>query len=319
MRRFFKKKYVATLGMLMTLSSQVNGVDCEPNCCDTPSGGLGVHAELLYWRPELCGLEAAFGNTTIATTVNENAITTTSVIESQKEPHSKWDAGFRIGADLEHNGFDIELDWTHFDGRAKFREHTQFGHWKVKYDVVDLIIGHRFSPSSCSYVQPFIGLRGAWIHQKLKSHLETLFTSSLIGNNTVFTDKDDKEDFCGVGPQLGVYAEWCLGCNLSLYGKFAVITYYGDVKGRNFDSDTFTSTVSVCSGKKKHCFNNVATDAALGIRWDSCSTIFCGCDVELMLKLGVEQQRIYDFSDLGSDGNFSLDGGVFAAGINFVY
>jgi hypothetical protein len=168
-------------------------------------------------------------------------------------------------------------------------------------------------------LRPFIGLRGARIHHRLKSHLETLFTSSLIGNNTVFTDKNDKEHFWGIGPQIGFDANWYVGYNFSFYGSFDVVTYYGDVRGKNLDTDTFTKTVSVSNGRRKHCFNNVATDAALGIRWDSCSTCFCGCDVCLMLKLGVEQHRIYDFSDLGSDGNLSLDGGIFAAGISFSY
>lgn len=324
MARVFKKKYAAILSILMAITAQVSGVDCdqstycEPKSCDTKTCALSFHADLLYWRPELCGLESAFGDTTISTTVNENAIVTTTVKESDKEPDFKWNAGFRVGADVTFNCFDIELNWTHFDGRAKFNEGAQHGHWKIKYDVIDLTFGRTFCLTSCFYLKPFIGLRGAQIHQRLKSHLETLFTSSLIGNNTVFTDKDDKEDFWGLGPQIGLNADWYLGCNFSLYGSFDVVTYYGDVKGKNVDTDTFTRTVSVCNGTKKHCFNNIATDAAIGIRWDS-STCFCGCDVNLMLKLGLEQHRIYDFSDLGSDGNLSLDGGIFAAGIGFSY
>lgn len=314
------------LSMLMAMiAAQVNGLDynqsmyCEPSCCETTACALNFNGEVLYWRPELCGLESAFGDTAIATTVDENAITTTTITESDKEPHFKWNTGFRVGADITFNCFDLELDWTHFDGCAEFCENTQYGHWKIKYDVIDLTFGREFAATPCFCLKPFIGLRGARIHQRLKSHLETLFTSSLIGSNTVLTDKDDKEDFWGIGPQFGLDANWYLGCNFSLYGSFAVVSYYGHVRNRNFDTDIFTKTVSVCNGKKKHCFNNIATDAALGIRWDSCSTCFCGCNANLMLKLGVEQHRIYDFSYLGSDGNLSLDGGIFAAGINFSY
>lgn len=280
---------------------------------------ISFNAELLYWRPELCGLESAFGDTTIATTVDESGIITTTVIESDKDPHFKWNTGFRVGAEVAINCFDLELDWTHFDGRAKFSEDTQHGHWKIKYDVIDLTLGRSFCMTPCLYLKPFFGLRAARIHQRLESHLETFFTAAVIGDNTVVTDKNDKEDFWGIGPQIGIDADWYLGCNFSLYGSFAVVTYYGDVKNENFDTDTFTRTVSVCDGKKHRCFNTIATDAAIGIRWDSCSTCFCGCNVNSMFKLGLEQHRIYDFSDLGSDGNLSLDGGIFAAGIRISY
>lgn len=325
MKRIFKKKLQLTVTMIMAMTSQINGIDCnpstccEPTCCDTMASAISFDAELLYWRPELCGLESAFGDTTITNRVNQNAVTITTVKETDKEPDFKWNAGFRIGADVTWNCFDVELDWTHFNGHAKFHEGTQHGHWNIKYDTVDLTFGHHFRLASCFDVKPFIGVRGIQVHQKLTSHLETLFISPLIGNNTILTDKHDREDFWGVGPQIGLDANWLIGCNFSLYGSFAVVSYYGDVKGGSCNVDSFTSTISVCDGRKKHCFNTVGTDAALGIRWDSSPTCCCGCDVDFMLKLGVEQHRIYDFSDLGSDGNLSLDGGIFAAGVSFSY
>ena len=108
-----------------------------------------------------------------------------------------------MGADLAFNCFDVELDWIHFNGHANFKEHTQHGHYKIKYDTIDLTFGRSFSVTRCFYVKPFIGLRGAYINQKLKSHLETLFTS-VIGNNTVTTDLDDKERFRGMVPNLAL-------------------------------------------------------------------------------------------------------------------
>ena len=322
MTRYLKRIYATIIVMLMAATTQVNGFEynqsaCEPECCDNQYCGVTLKAELLYWRPELCGLEGAFGNTTIATSVNSSAITTTTVTESDKEPHSKWNAGFRIGADVALNCFDAELDWTHFNGRANFHDDEQHGHWKIHYDVIDLTFGRYFDAwSSCFRLRPFIGVRGAYIHQRLDSHLETLFTSTLIGNNTVFTDKDDRESFWGIGPQIGLDALWNIGCNFSLYGKFALVTYYGHVKSRNYDVDTFTSTVSVCNGKRRHCFNNFGTDAEIGVRWDTClPSCFCCCDLDVMLKLGLEQHRIYEFSELGSDGNLSLDGVVLGIGV----
>lgn len=322
MNNVLKMIYTAITGLLIAVAAQVNGADCYPSSycvprCDTKKDLFNVKAELLYWRPELCGLEGAFGNTTIATTVNDGVIITT-VTESDEEPKFKWNTGFRISAEAVCDYFDVETNWTHFKGKAKFHDGAQNGRWNIKYDAVDATFGHRVEAGTSFYFRPFIGVRGVRIHQSLKAHLETLFTSSLIGNNTVFSDKDDSEKFRGVGPLIGLKGEWLIGCDFCLYGSIDVVTYYGDVHSRNLNTDIFTATASVCNGKKKHCFNSVATDLALGICWDKSWCASC-YEVNFMLNLGLEQHRIYDFSELGSDGTLSLDGAVFGAGLGIRY
>lgn len=297
------------------------GPYCGPNCIPSPyCNEWNIKGELLYWRPQLCGLESAFGDTTIATTVSPGGVITTTVTELDKEPDFEWDLGFRVGTDYAFTCFDLEADWTHFHGEANFNEGAQNGKWKIKYDAVDLIFGRRFCVAPCFYFKPFIGARGLKLHQTLNSHLAILYTS-VLGNNTVFTDLDEKEDFWGVGPQLGLEANWYLGCSFSIYGSFDVVTYYGKVKGQNSDTDLFPSTVNtiiVSNSTKRRCFSNIGTDGAIGIRWD---TAWHGCnyDVLFMLKAGLEQHRIYDFSNLGSDGTLSLDGANFGAGIGLRY
>ncbi len=347
MKNTHKKAYLAITSVLMAMTAQIHAADCnkspckpapkpcnpEPRCaprcedsckpsrycgidCNPAPDEINIRADLLYWRAELCGLEAAFGSTAIATSVAGGIITTT-VTESDKEPDFDWRFGFRVGADLEFNRFDLDAIWTHYEGGAHFKDHGSHGRWKIKYDVIDLTIGRRFCMSPCFWFKPFIGVRSADIHQSLHSDLSTFFTA-IIGNNTVFTRKHDKEDFWGIGPELGVEADWHIGCNFSIYASIDVVTYYGEVKGKNFDTDTFTSTVSVCNGKNKHCFDSLATDGAIGIRWDKSWDCYCYA-IDFMAKLGAEQHRIYDFSDLGSDGTLSLDGGIFEIGIGFRY
>lgn len=322
-----KKVYTVTLCMLMTMAVQLkaenytsqaycrpnNCMPCEPSpCCSE----IIVKAELLYWRPELCGLESAFGDTTIATSVAGGIITTT-VTELDEEPESQWTPGFRIGAATSYSCFDIEADWTHYYGRATFNEGTQYGSWKINYNAADLIIGRNISLLPCFVLEPYIGLRAVHIHQTLRSHLETLFTA-IIGDNTVTTDIRAAQEFWGLGPQIGLAGEWDIGCNLCLYGSVGVVSYYGDVDGSNFNVDTFTSTVSICNGREHCCFNNIATDAEIGFCWNG-SFCSCGCDVNLMLKLGVEQHRIYELCNFGSTGTLSMDGGVFGAGVGICF
>jgi len=289
---------------------------CGPNCIPAPyCGEINFRGEGLYWIAHLGGLESAFGNTTIATTVTPGVITTT-VTEENVEPDFEWNPGFRVGADMAFTCFTLGADWTHYNGRASYNKDNQNGEWKIKYDVIDVIFGRRFCVAPCFYFKPFIGARGLKIHQTLQSHLPILFTA-ITGNNTVFADMNDKEDFWGIGPELGIEGNWYMGCNFSLYGTFDVVSYYGEVKTENFDTDTFTITVSANNSKKKYAFNTIGT-ATIGFRWDK-TWSQCNYDVLFMLKAGLEQHRIYDFSNLGKDGTLSLDGAVFGAGIGFRY
>ncbi len=118
-----------------------------------------------------------------------------------------------------------------------------------------------------------------------------------------------------MGPEFGVEADWYMGCNWSLYGSFDVVSYYGHVKTDIDNIDTFTSTVSVSDGIIRRDFNVIGTDASIGIRYDRAWPV--ASEVLLTIKLGVEQHRIYDFSNLGSDGTLSLDGANLAASIGY--
>ncbi len=330
-----KKPYALIAGILVSMVGQVNAAyqaeqdeeephcgppTCRPspyygtNCMPDPyCQEVNLRGEALYWTASLGGLEAAFGRTAIDTTV-AGGITTTTVTETDRAPHWEWRPGFRVGADYAFLCFDLESDWTHYNGHAHFHNNGQHGHWRITYDAIDLLFGRRFSIAPCFYFKPFIGVRAARIHQRLSSHLNTQFTS-IIGDNTVTTIKNDKEKFWGVGPELGIEADWYMGANFSLYASFDFVTYYGKVRTRTHNTDTFTSTVSASNGKIRRDFNSIATDGSVGIRWDKAWSV--ASEVLLTIKLGVEQHRIYDFSDLGSDGTLSMDGANLALSMGY--
>lgn len=277
-----------------------------------------IVAEVLYWRPTLCGLEGAFGDTSI-TTQSSNDIVTTTIVESDKKPTSQWDPGFRLCLALGQCGFDFGLDWTHFNGNSHFSQHDQHGKWKIKYDSFDLKWGCYFSASPCLSFTPFIGLRGLEIYQKLHSHLESsLVTSS--GKTEILTDQREKENFRGIGPEIGLYMDWKVAASFKLFGELEVVSYYGKVNGKNRCKDDFQgSRITNKYKKTSRSFNTIGTDAKIGMRWDQISYCSCNGERRITLALGLEQHRIYDFSNMGSDGNLSLDGGFFAAGFTLRY
>jgi hypothetical protein len=356
MSRALKKTHAVIAGLTVLMTGQINALDAntnpgspesqekhnkEPSCCEPkradvpspcckpmcrPSPYSGVNClpapycqevnlrgELLYWTAELDGLQAAFGKTSIHRTVDKG-ITKTTIRETDKHPDWEWRPGFRIGADYAFQCFVLETDWTHYMGHAKFHEHGKHGHWRLKYDTLDFLFGRRFSIAPCFYFKPFIGVRTAWIRQRLKSHLETEFRSNRE-DSTIFTTKDDKEKFWGVGPELGLEADWYIACNFSLYASVDVVSYYGQVRAHIHNEDVFTDTVSDNHGKIRRPFNQIGTDGSIGLRWDKAWPV--ASEVLLTIKLGVEQHRIYDFSQLGSDGTLSMDGANLAASIGY--
>ncbi|HSW86350.1 MAG TPA: Lpg1974 family pore-forming outer membrane protein [Rhabdochlamydiaceae bacterium] len=287
---------------------------CGPNCLPAPyCYELNLRGDFLYWLGQLGGLESAFGKTTISTTVTPGR-TTTTVTEVDQEPTFQWKPGFRVGADVTFNCFDLEGDWTHFIGKAHFNQAGQSGHWYVKYDAIDLFLGRRCCVASCIYFKPFIGVRGVEIRQSLKTNLDVFYTA-LIGNNTVLTNMEDREKIWGIGPELGVEGDWYLGKGFNFYVSFDVVSYYGTFKGTYFDTDIFTITTSNNNSTIRHHFNTIGTDIALGFRWDYAWPI--ASEGLFSLKLGAEQHRIYDMSNLGTDGTLSLDGPTLGASFGY--
>jgi len=277
-----------------------------------------IKGDILYWVGSLCGLEGAFGKTTI-NSVGVDSYTTITLSQIDREPSFKWNPGFRIGAELLSCCLHLDTYWTHFRGKGKYKQGDQFGKWKVKYDTLDLLFGYKFYPCSWICLKPFIGARGAEIRQRLFSHLITT-KIDLPTITTPTTDLNDKEHFWGIGPEFGIESNWYLGHRFSLFCTLDAVTYYGHVSGRYYDTDVFISlsTTNINNIEKKHCFNNLSTDATIGIRWDKyiCT---CDTDIHIMLKLGAEQHRIYDLSDLGADGSLSLDGVFAELGIGFLF
>jgi hypothetical protein len=330
-----KKTYIAVLGVLLTATAHVQGYyygsaseydantygDCcdynQDRCCDQVAlPGWFIEAEYLYFRSSLCGLEPVFGETTID--IGTALPPTTVITERHREPHWEWDSGYRVGIGYSFGGcdnYDIQLYWTHINGRAHHRRSGDRGHWKLEYDVVDLTFGQRYQ--MCKFmVRPFVGVRFARIHQKLRSDLETTVTEGTL-TSTLFEEIRQREHFDAVAPEVGVNTLWNFcGC-WSVYGDFAFAPYYGHVHARSERTSTLPVAVTVRNLRAKRCFNSVATDSAFGIKWD---TVFSGCGCSNMtfgLKLGIEAHRIYDFSDLGSDGTLTMVGGTVSAVLGF--
>jgi Legionella pneumophila major outer membrane protein precursor len=325
MANFFKKIGVVMTFLLMPSISYVQA-DCQPTsncdlldqCSPCPSfcdlKGF-ISADLLYWRAFESGLD-----TCVPTKVCERVSSDGRIISKFSgkghDPHFEWNPGFRLGAgytSVDHE-WDAGAFWTHFYSRAHRSNHNgNHVHWNIKFNVVDLIAGYKARLNPCFALRPFGGLRLARIKQRL--HIGNFSDSgcSCVENNQITIDKRNKEKFSGIGPVIGLEADLKVGCGFSLYTNVSISWLYGHFHNRLTDSSEFIGGANFCKIRKKLDANLAVTDAGLGIRWHTC---FCD-DMRLLLQVGLEHHRYYDYNRMGNCGDLSFDGLNFAAGIEF--
>ncbi len=77
---------------------------------------------------------------------------------------SSWDSGFRVGL-----GFESQNIW---DLEALYSQFRTTGRWRLKYNTLDLACHWLRYPTPYFAFQPYLGLRGAFIKQRLSPYRE---------------------------------------------------------------------------------------------------------------------------------------------------
>lgn len=293
---------------------------CSKACCPSPCQFF-VRGDILYWTPRVTGLELTFGTTEIV----ENVVGCTQILtteEADLDPHFNWDAGYRVGGGYETDDWKAEALWTHFHGNGKRNNHeglniTNQGKLKIELDQVDLALSYDYDLGCSLTLQPFFGVRGTRIHQHIDAHLVTeitLFPDSLALETRTF---DDRQKYWGVGPLLGVQADWEIGCGFGLYGAVAASVLYGDYEVHFDDADIYSTPISkqIFNVNKRHVHAfDYNLDLALGLSWHIC---LCN-QYELGMKLGFEQHQYFNQNRLCvGRGDISFTGGVFSLELGF--
>lgn len=346
----FKKIYVAVAALMVAAAGQsqvaadnsqiwggyggnccLSDNCCQPECCPQACGTWSVSAGLLYWRAYEGGLICDCIPGEITDVVDNNGHTNSHIKGGHNDFDQDWELGFRLGAGYQFACSQWELGayWTHFHDHARAGHdghnshennwesnfhsgNNHFSHWNLNFDEVDLVAGYRCELCPCFTLTPFLGLRGVRIDQTLHSQSSLVIFDEFDGG-FVFSRHHDKEKFWGVGPVLGLEAEWGLGCGFSVYGCVDTSVLYGRFDN-DFDGFEEVADVStVCDSSVTRDAALLAGDAGLGVRWGTC---FCN-GMHLTLQLGWEHHHYFDYNQLGSNGDLSLDGVTFSAGIDF--
>ena len=182
----------------------------------------------------------------------------------------KWDAAFRfgLGYNLPYDGWDVYASWMHHMTTPKSsigsdtpnlgllitldesRELSSEGSpqakgasekWELKFNSLAAELGRHYCVGACSSVRPFVSVKGAIIDQKLFVNYTDLFmvSRSSIGAFVGSQEYQGTGDFMGIGPRIGLNANWSLWKWLDILANLSGTLFAGSfdshAKTINFD------------------------------------------------------------------------------------
>lgn len=281
---------------------------CAPEpCCSDSCGSFFLEADVLYLRAFEGGLFDACDQTeTTDSTVNGLVV---SRLEGKSNSSNfRWNWGFRVGAGYEfaNSCSGVGVYWTHFNSH-KHGDHNEKNNrqWKIDFDAVDILWGYRSHLSSCVVLTPYVGVKYANINQRL--HTNFVSTATNITDPAVVHTRSRgfvKEEFWGVGPEIGIEGDFGIGGGLSLYGNIALSTLYGRFHVESDHIDRFSTGKNIDHLRQNIDAYQTVLDTRLGIRWTTC---FCS-DKIFAVQLGLEQHRYFDHNQICGNGDLNLDG-----------
>ena len=230
--------------------------DCS-SCCDR--GRPFFEADLLVWRGHQDGLDTIINASKSQSSLNEVVSPFVGVRSDFSEfTNFEFDfrAGCRLGVGYQFcNDWIAAARWTHFHGRGgnDVNDLTlgSAGRWKLKYEVVDLTVETPYCCGPCMSWNFFGGVKIGVIDQTIQfrnssasSSTETSPGTTQAKANLSSFRANDKVEFVGAGPELGVNGNWDLGCGFSLYANAGAALVYSHISD-HFDESNVTAGTTV--------------------------------------------------------------------------
>lgn len=254
-----------------------------------------------------------------------------------------WSPGVRTGLKYELNDLvETQIYWTYFTTRSQesftaspnqtvlpeffngFTTLTPFTsgkvNWQLTMNMIDLEVGHRFSPLNSLTVRPFIGVKGGSINQGVNSTWN--FQGELLEILPIAYSAAEKlkNNFSGVGPSFGIDSKWKLYKNFSIRGDFSSAWLWGKWNIQDIYSGPSLSGLQLATTISTNTSNSLGS---LMLRY------FTGIDwtyeakASVTLKVGYEMQywmnqlRLPLFQQVPVHGDLTLQGGTCGILIKF--
>lgn len=227
-----------------------------------------------------------------------------------READFDWKSGFRVGGGytLDCDNWDFQLSWTqlHQETSSNFADPNNGiipsnfpasllfnilstaltqgavaptlasaarNEWNFHFDTVDFQVGKSFFHCCSVGLRPYLGVKGAWINQKLSSSYDGI-ALTIDGNRMPIGVRAQKRNnFHAVGPSFGIDMAWEFYSDFSLVSDLSFAALYG--KFRNNIASTLIAS-SVGSQINSNITDNnhrlrPMVDGSIGFEWNNCS------------------------------------------------
>lgn len=344
---------------------------CAPRC------PYNVYAELSfnYWQPIQENMEVGLLNNGASTKIAASGLTITNVSSSDSHRDVNMDFDFKpgftlgLGFNFEDDNWDLCAQYTWFHNTQRKSETArdfvlfnansqsisptwgtptpsagnviyQFAkeHWKLGMDLLDLDLGRRFYVGCKLTFHPSIGLRAAWIEQKVHVSYINGFANyavdlpGLLGGGTLLENKNvhGRSRSWGLGPKAALETHWELGRGFRLFGNGEADLLYtrytalrestktaGNVLGIiNLIPFNFTTSHETRGKQRNVGCLRTHLDLELGLGW---GTYFECADICLDCTAGYDFQVFFDQNMLRHDvtdpGSFLPNGNLYVQGL----
>ncbi|MGH2637796.1 MAG: Lpg1974 family pore-forming outer membrane protein, partial [Rhabdochlamydiaceae bacterium] len=255
-------------------------------------GGFFIRGDFLYWRADEEGLEYA--------TVSNIEHSTQAITSRLNSQAVTWSPGFRIGVGYTFSSqdyWDLAALWTHFQTHQtasnSFNVDLQASgpvivpgwgatilgsyanqasvDWNLMYNIYDLDVGRNYFISKTISIHPFVGVRGATIHQKYHAKYNALINMAVVPS--IPTSFRATTHFWGIGAHIGTGLQWYIHSSFSFLGNVGGSLLYGDFKiqekynGLVFFDPSNPST-NLLALKDHDTTGAVNLEAMLGFQWE---------------------------------------------------
>jgi hypothetical protein len=256
-----------------------------------------------------------------------------------------WGARVDAGYAMDHDGWDLQAQWTWFHSSHTHDRHAAVGgfgfpvapvnpltapyislqstdlnsHRRLLINMGDLDLGREFFISKWLVLRPHCGARGVWIERRLTvDAINITATPTGLASNTSHITTHSKGSYNAGGLYIGLDSQWGFGDGWSLFGMIDQSLVYGRNNLNIYEVDYTTNGAKYTRANSPSKWNTVRgiTDLAIGLRWDY---MFGNDSYRFRLQAAWEEHLFsnLDVNTFGSSGDLALTGASFKASFDF--
>ncbi len=218
--------------------------------------------------------------------------------------------------------------------------------WKLGMDIADLDLGRWCYVGRRLTFHPTLGVRAAFIHQKVHVTYNNGFTNytvdlpGLLGSGTLVENKNisGKSQSWGLGPKLALEMDWLMGCGFRLFGMGeadVLYTRYFSLREKTLTTGSVMGIINLIpfnfalnddtSGKQRKvgCLRT-HLDLELGFGWGthlSSNGLYLDCsaayDFQVFFDQNMLRRNVTDAGGSLPEGNLYLQGLIAKVRLDF--